>query len=86
MGASAPFGYGYGYVKKAVPYCETRHRPKLPPIRGTQMLAVIIENADFHGETVLFPFSADGDTIRDTIRILFPGFKWIETVEEKTWL
>jgi hypothetical protein len=47
------------------------------------MLAVIIENANFEGETLLFPVSADGQTIKETIALLYPDFKWVETVEER---
>lgn len=50
------------------------------------MLAVIIENADFQSESVLFPVSADGQNIKATIAALYPGYKWIETVEVSTSL
>lgn len=50
------------------------------------MLAVIIESKDFHAETILFPVSASYRDIKDTIAVLYPGYKWIETVEEKTSL
>lgn len=50
------------------------------------MLAVVIENANFEAESLLFPYSADGQTIKETIALLYPGFKWIETIEERTSL
>jgi hypothetical protein len=50
------------------------------------MLAVVIENKNFEAETILFPYSADGQTIKQTIAVLYPGYKWIETIEERTAL